>query len=117
MENTTPRNWSAKIVTRRIMILMAVIAIAASAYAVPAPAKAQVPSRTAYVSCQSASWKGNPSWSSPTIRTLYYGDHIGVRRDYNGGYYYENGFYLAQDYGWSGNDYWGYIWAQCTTWA
>ncbi len=102
--------------TRLIMAAFAVLMLAATTLSTPTVTKADDCCRTAYVSCQSASWKGGPSWNYPTVRTLYYGDNIGVRRNYSGGYYYENGFYLAQDYGWTGDHYWGYIWAACTTW-
>jgi uncharacterized protein YraI len=109
METTTRLNWSAKTVARRMVTMLAVMAFAASAYAVPAPAQAQSYSTHAVVVCQSASWKGGPSWDYPTVRTLYYGDKIGIRN----GVERTNGFYLAEDYGWTGDHYWGYIYYTC----
>jgi hypothetical protein len=112
METTARRTWTPKAISQRVMVAIAGLAIAASAYAVPAPAHATGTTH-ALIVCQSASFKGNPSWSSPTLRTLYYGNKIGVRQNYSGGHYYENGFYLVADYGYTGNDYWGYVYHTC----
>ena len=109
MENATRRSWSVKTMSRGIFAAIVVVMLAASAYVVPARVQAQSYSRHAIVVCQSASWKGGPSWDYPTVRTLYYGNKIGIRN----GVPRTNGFYLAEDYGWTGDHYWGYIWYEC----
>jgi hypothetical protein len=109
MESSTRRNWSPQMISRRIMAALAVVIFAAAAYVLPTPAQAVSYSTHAIVVCQSASWKGGPSWDYPTVRYLYYGDKIGIRNDYPR----TNGFYLAEDYGWTGDAYWGYIYYTC----
>lgn len=108
MENAARRNWSPKHMSRWAMLVVVGALVAATIFMLPAATQAQSYSRHALVVCQSASWKGGPGWQYPTIRTLYSGDKIGIRHMTT-----QNGFYTAEDYGWTGDQYWGFIWYEC----
>lgn len=67
------------------------------------------------ITAQSASMFGNACWCSNSfIRTKYYGQRIGVRRDHNayGTYLKPNGFWLMLDYQYG---QWGYVHAGSTS--
>lgn len=106
--------------SRRTFAVAASLLFALSVLLAPRPAAAvwghdQPYTDAVYITAQSASMFGNPCFcASSFIRTKYYGQRIGVRRDpaAYGTYIKSNGFWLMLDYQYGS---WGYVHSAYTT--